>query len=76
MPRQAFLFEMGGLLLRRHIRQHVGKYFAGPANPHLFLPACLYLTFTGGSVYKPAKITGLELPGRALLPLVGGTFLD
>ena len=64
------------LLCRRLFRQQFGKYFTGPANLHLFLPVRLHLTFTDGSVYEPAKITGLELPGRASLPLAGGAFLD
>ena len=64
------------LLFRDLFRQQGGKYFAASANLHLFPPAQLYLTFTDGAVYEPAKIAGLEFPGRALLPLLRGTFFD
>ena len=64
------------LLFRVLFRKQIGKHFAGSANLHLVLPAGLDLAFTDGTVYKPAEIPGPELPGRALLALLGGAFLD
>ena len=64
------------LLFCGAITQQVGKYFTRFANLHLLFPTQLHHTFADGSVYKPAEIAGLELPGRTLLPLVGGTFFD
>lgn len=61
---------IAGLILKQ-----VRKYFTRPAYLHLFFPTSLCTAFTDCSVYKPAKISGLKLPGGALLLLVGGTFL-
>ena len=70
-----FIIFFSILLFRCAVSQQVRKYFTRPANHHLLIPTLLYNSFTDGSVYKPAKISGLELPGRTLFLLVGGTLL-
>jgi len=71
---KCFYCILSVLLFCGAIKHQVRKYFTRLANLHLLLPTLLHHTFTDCSVYKPAKISGLELPGRTLLPLVRGTF--
>jgi hypothetical protein len=71
-----FYYILSALLFDCVVRQQVGEHFTRFADLHLLFPTLLYSPFTDGSVYKPAKISGLELPGRTAFLLVGGTFLD
>ena len=54
--------------------KQVRKYFARPANLHLFFPVLAYRALTNGSVDKPAEISGLKFPDRTLFPSVARTF--
>ena len=50
------------------------KYLAPPAGFHLFLPASLAIAGTNCPGDKPAKFSGMILPGRTFLFLICGAF--
>ena len=49
------------------------KNFTGPAKIHFFFPGGIGIAVTERAIDEPAKIAGLEFPGRTLLFLLGRT---
>ena len=60
---------------KKEIGGHLKSTFeniTGPADFHFFVPGAVNFTVTYGAIDKPAKISTLKFPGRALLFLFGG----
>lgn len=53
--------------------QHRPVNFALSTYSHLLLPASLGLALADRSVDEPAKVSGIKLPGGAILPVLRGT---